>query len=46
MGEFLIPPFQMKIDINENKIFPLREKCKLLYDNRGESLCYYLPFDD
>ena len=46
MGEFLIPPFQMKIDINENKIFPLREKCKLLYDNRGEPLCYYLPFDD
>ena len=46
IGEFLIPPFQMKIDINENKIFPLREKCKLLYDNRGESLCYYLPFDD
>ena len=46
MGEFLIPPFQMKIDINENKIFPLREKCKLLYDNRGESLCYYLPIDD
>lgn len=46
IGEFLIPPFQMKIDINENKIFPLREKCKLLYDNRGEPLCYYLPIDD
>ena len=45
-GTFLIPPLQKVCVIDKKWSFPLREKCKLLYDNGGEPLCYYLPFDD
>ena len=46
IGTFLVPPLQIKIEPNGKKIFPLREKCKPLYDDSGNLICYYLPIDD